>query len=200
MRRSLAALVAAGVAAVSLLTGATANAADSAVAAPQKSFTFVIDQFATRGPSGPQDQYIQIKNISLVPQDLSNFKITAAASFSQIFDLVTIPLGTVLQPGQVYVIANAQGFSGAVVDQYFTTTTPLVDQTGIAIVSPSNVRLDSVGTTASSPFTLGRPATPLTSNAPLALVRHSVTENNASDFSIAMRTPGVPGPVSLIAP
>ncbi|AHH96954.1 hypothetical protein GCM10010174_73870 [Kutzneria viridogrisea] len=197
MMRSLAAIVAAGVAAVSLLSGTVANAAETTAVKATTSFTFVIDQFATRGPAGPQDQYIQIKNISLVAQDLSNFKISAAPSFSQIFDLATIPLGTVLQPGQVYVVANAQGYSGGVVDQYFTTTIPLTDQTGIALVTPSNVRIDSVGTTPLSPFTVGRPATPLTSNAPLALVRHSNTGNNAADFSVAMRTPGVPGPVTV---
>jgi len=200
MRRSLAALVAAGVAAVSLLTGGVASATTAAAAPAAKSFTFVIDQFATRGPAGPQDQYIQIKNISLVPQDLSSFKVSAAASFSQIFDLVTIPLGTVLQPGQVYVIANPQGYSGGVVDQYFTSNLPLSDQTGIAIVSPANVAVDSVSTTSSSPFVSGRPAAPLTTNAPLALVRHSITGNNAADFSTAMRTPGVPGPVTLVSP
>jgi hypothetical protein len=198
MRRSLAALVAAGIAALSLVTGAaTASATPHSAATPQKSFTFVIDQFATRGPNGPADQYVQIRNIGQVPHDLSNFKIVVSPSLSQIFDVATIPQGTVLQPGQVYVIANPQGYSGPVVDQYFTSAiNPLTDRIGIALVSPTNVTVDSVATIATSPFVMRAPATPLTTNQPLALVRVTNTDNNAVDFHIAARTPGLPGPLS----
>jgi Lamin Tail Domain len=199
MRRSLAALVAAGIAALSLVTGAAAaSAAPQSVATAQKSFTFVIDQFATRGPNGPADQYVQIKNLSQIPQDLSNFKIEVAPSLSQIFDVASIPQGTILQPGAVYVIANPQGYSGPVVDQYFTASVnPLTDRIGIALVSPANVTVDSVATVATSPFVMKAPATPLTTNQPLALVRLTNTDNNAVDFHLAPRTPGLPSPVSL---
>jgi hypothetical protein len=201
MRRSLAAFVAAGIAALSLVTGAAAASAapqaQHSAAIPTKSFTFVIDQFATRGPNGPADQYIQLKNLSPIPQDLSNFKVEVAPSMSQIFDVATIPQGTILQPGQVYVIANPQGYSGPVVDQYFSGNVPLTDRIGVALVSPANVTIDAVATTSTSPFVMRAPATPLSSNQPLALVRFNNTDNNATDFHIAPRTPGLPGPVQL---
>jgi len=198
MRRFLAALVTAGVAALCLVTGAaTASAAPIASAATQKSFTFVIDQFATRGPNGPSDQYIQIKNVSSTAQDLSNFRVSVATGMSQMFSVATIPQGMVLQPGQVYVIANAQGYSGSVVDQYFTSTVPLTDRVGIGLQSPANAVVDAVATVAGSPFAMGAPTTPLTTNQPLALVRLSNTGNNAVDFHIAPRTPGLPGPDPL---
>jgi hypothetical protein len=198
MRRSLVALVAAGIAALSLVTGAAAaSAAPQSVAKPAKSFTFVIDQFATRGPNGPADQYIQIKNLSSIPQDLSNFKVEFAPSLSQMFDVATVPQGTILQPGQVYVIANPQGYSGPIVDQYFSSTIPLTDKIGVALLSPSNIAVDSLATIATSPFVLKTPATPLTNNQPLALVRFTNTDNNGVDFHAAPRTPGLPGPVTV---
>ena len=200
MRRSLSAFVAAGIAALSLITGAaTASAAPQTAPSVQKSFTFVIDQVATRGPNGPADQYVQIKNLSQVPQDLSGFKIAVAPSPSQIFEVATIPQGTILQPGRVYVIANPQGYSGPVVDQFFTSTVPLTDRVGVALLSPANVAVDSMATIASSPFVMGAPASPLTSDQPLALVRFTNTNNNAVDFHIAPRTPGLPSPVSLFS-
>ncbi|GAA3432591.1 lamin tail domain-containing protein [Kutzneria kofuensis] len=198
MRRSLAAIVAAGIAALSLITGAaTASAAPQTAASVQKSFTFVIDQFATRGPNGPADQYIQIKNLSQIPQDLSNFRVEVAPSLSQRFAVATIPQGTIIQPGQVYVIANPQGYSGPVVDQFFTGNFPLTDRLGVALLSPSGITVDSVATLGTSPFVMGAPASPLTTNQPLALVRFTNTENNAIDFHIAPRTPGLPSPVSI---
>jgi len=201
MRRSLAALVAAGIAALSLVTEAAAASAASQqpiVASPAKSFTIVIDQFATRGPTGPNDQYIQLKNLSRSPQDLSSFRVTAAPSVAQIFTVATIPQGVVLGPGQVYVIANPQGYSGPVVDQYFSGTGPLLpNQVGIALLSPSNVTVDAMATVASSPFVRQTPAVPLTTDQPLALVRFSNTDNNAVDFRVAPRTPGLPGPDPL---
>ena len=199
MKRSLAALVAAGIAALSLATGtAAASAAPNAAqatATPQKSFTFVIDQLATRGPNGPDDQYIQIRNLSQVPQDLSNFKVELALSPSQIITLATILPGTVLQPGQVYVIANPAGFSDPVVDQYLTSFIPIPDLFGIGLLSSSDVVVDAVATDAASPFVRGTPLPP--TDQPLALVRLTYTDNNAVDFHIASRTPGLPGPVTL---
>jgi len=198
MRRSLAALVAAGIAALSLVTGAaTASAAPQSTASVQKSFTFVLDQVATRGPNGRDDQYIQIKNLSQVPQDLSNFKVEIAPSPSQIFEVATVPQGTILQPGRVYVIANPQGYSGPVVDQYFSGVLPLTDKVGVALLSPSNLTIDSLATISSSPFVMKAPATPLTTDQPLALVKFTNTDNNAVDYHIAPRTPGLPGPVTI---
>jgi hypothetical protein len=198
MRRSFAALVAAGIAALSLVTGtAAASAAPQSTAKAQTSFTFVIDQFATRGPSGQADQYIQIKNFSSVPQDLSNFTVRGASSPATIFGVATIPQGTVLQPGEVYVIANAQGYSGPVVNQYFASPLRLPDLVGVALLSPSNAMVDAVATVASSPFAMGAPAAPLTTDQPLALVRFTNTGKNAVDFHIAPRTPGLPGPDPL---
>ena len=199
MRRSLAALVAAGIAALSLVTGtATASAAPQSTASVQRSFTFVIDQFATRGPNGRADQYIQLKNLSQVPQDLSNFKVVVAPSPSQIFEVASIPQGTIVQPGRVYVLANPQGYSGPVVDQYFSGTLPLIDRVGVALLSPSNVMVDAVATVARSPFVMRAPAAPLTTDQPLALVRVTNTDNNAVDFHIAPRTPGMAGPDPLV--
>jgi hypothetical protein len=200
MRRSFTALVTAGIAALSLVTGtAAAAAAPQSTATPQRSFTVLFDQFATRGPSGPNDQYIQLQNISQGPQDLSRFTVEAAPSVSQRFTVATIPLGTVLQSGDVYVIANV-GFTGAVLNQYFSSIS-LPDRVGICLKDPSGGVIDAVATVAASPCGRGAPATAMTwdrtHDQPLANVRRTNTDNNAVDFHIMPRTPGVRSHVSL---
>ncbi|GAA3432651.1 lamin tail domain-containing protein [Kutzneria kofuensis] len=192
MRRSVIAFVAAGIVALSLITDAAASAAARSMASVQKSSTFVFDQIATHGPAGAADQYIQIKNLSQVPQDLGNFKVEFAPSRSQIFEVAAIPPGTILQPGQVYLMVNPLGYSGPTVDEYFTGFT-LPERFSIALLSPSNVIVDSVSTIPTSPIPFGDPA-PICKGPNAALIRRSNTGDNAVDFYCGPRVPGLPGP------
>jgi hypothetical protein len=185
MRSSLTALVTAGIAALSLVTGAAAaSAAPQSTASPQTSTTFVFDQVATSEPAG---QYIQIKNINSMPQDLSNFRVDATPwpSLPAIVPIATIPPNTILQPRQVYLIT-----------EFDPGAPPLTARFGICLVSPSNNVVDAMATfpNPNSPCLRGNPAPLLPTNQPLALVRYSNTDNNATDFHIAPRTPGLPGP------
>ncbi|GAA3434670.1 lamin tail domain-containing protein [Kutzneria kofuensis] len=198
MRRSLTAFITAGIAALSLVTGAaSASAAPQETPKAQPSFTVVIDQFATRGPGGQADQYIQLKNTSQAVQDLSNFTVAAAPNSFSIIPLVTIPQGTILQPNEVYLIANVRGWTGPPPNQFYSNTT-LPDLVGVGLLAPSNTVIDSAATISNSPFVQGAPAPPLTTNQPLALVRVTNTGNNAVDFQVQNRTPGLPGPDPLI--
>jgi hypothetical protein len=197
MRRSFTALVTAGIAALSLVTGAATSAAAQSTAKVQMSCAVVIDQFATHGPLGQDDQYVQAKNISSVPQDLSNFTIQASIGRFSRRTLVTIPWGTVLQPGQAYLVANAR-YSGPLPNpgQFFSGIT-LPDRVGFGLLSPANTIVDSAATDANSPFVQGAAASPQPPGfQPLALVRLTNTDNNAVDFQARDRTPGRPGPVS----
>ncbi|QUQ63861.1 lamin tail domain-containing protein [Kutzneria sp. CA-103260] len=195
MRRSFTALVTAGISALSLVTGATvASAAPQSTAPAQLSCTVVIDQFATHGPLGQNDQYVQVKNISQVQQDLSNFAIDASIGQSRVLTLATIPWGTVLQPGGVYLVANAQ-YSGPAPDQYWSGIT-LPDQVGVGLMRPPTAPVDGAATYANSPFVEGTPAAPQPPGLqPLALMRLTNSGDNAVDFQLRDRTPGRPGPV-----
>jgi Lamin Tail Domain len=192
MRRSFTALVTAGIAALSLVTGtAAASTAPQSTANVQRSCTVVIDQFATHGPAGQDDQYIQLQNISQAPQDLSNFTIEASIGSSRFRIGNPIPWGTVLQPAGVWVIANGKGFTGSVANQYWMNIT-LPDLVGIGLLDPLGHPVDGVATDPRSPHMKGaaaprQPPGPQ----PLALVRVSNTDNNAADFHIMPRTPGV---------
>ncbi|MFC0437919.1 hypothetical protein [Kutzneria buriramensis] len=196
MRRSFTALVTAGIAALSLLTGtAAASATPHSATAAQMSCTVVIDQFATRGPAGQNDQYIQLKNIGIGSLSLGDFRVMADTGASTPpFVLATIPMGTILLPGRPYLIANA-GYSGPLPDQFWSGIT-LPDRVGVGLVSPPGTTVDAAATIASSMFVRGAAASPQPPNTqPLANMRLTNTGNNAVDFSILTRTPGVPGPV-----
>ncbi|MFC0438811.1 hypothetical protein BCF44_1284 [Kutzneria buriramensis] len=198
MRRSLTALIAVGITVLSLATGATAaSAAPNAAAGPQD-FALVIDQFATSGPGGQSDQYIQIQNISQAARTLSGFSVDAWLSQSVRALSVTIPVGVTLYQNDVYVIANADAFSGppGVVNQYWSGIA-LPSRLGLCLMGPTNARVDAVATTPGTPCQMG--ATPAAAqppgNAPDAVVRHSNTGDNGRDFHIGFRTPGTPSHV-----
>ena len=198
MRRSFTALVTAGIAALSLVTGtAAASAAPQSTATPQISFTVLIDQFATHGPGGQNDQYVQLQNISQSTQDLSNF--TLVTSIGGILSRVGIPIqqGTTLQQGQVYLFINA-GFTGQLPPDNFQlyNNITLPDRVGICLNNPTNATVDAVATVGNSPCLRGAPAAQLTpGGAPNALVRDSNTDNNRADFHEGPRTPGIPSNV-----
>ncbi|MFC0438810.1 lamin tail domain-containing protein [Kutzneria buriramensis] len=141
-------------------------------------------------PTGPTDRYIQIKNISQDRQDLSRFTVVVASSPSKSFD-VKIPSGTILQSGEVYVIANPQGCSGPVVHQFLTGGVQIPDRFFIMLLDPSGFLINWVSNDAS----WGADPAPVCPDA-LALIRRSNTDDNAADFYCGPRAPGLPGPVA----
>ncbi|QUQ64195.1 hypothetical protein [Kutzneria sp. CA-103260] len=179
MRRSLTALITAGITALSLVTGATAaSAAPNATATP--SHTLVIDQFATSGPNG---RYIQIQNISLATLDLSNFTVDAWTGSVRPISSVPIPWPTTLRPSQVYVLANPD--------------LPSDGRVGICLRNPLGDAVDAVATMPGTPCQQGRPANPQPFGPfAVALTRVCNTGDNLRDFQLLPATKFRPSPIT----
>jgi hypothetical protein len=196
MRRSFTAPITAGITALSLVTG-TAAASAAPQSTPQASYTVVIDQFATHGPAGPADQYVQLQNISKeAVADLSNYTIEYSTG-AQRHLLDTIPQGTTLRPGGIYVVINRKGFSAfCPIARSFDPDSAVTDLVGFGLVKPRGDEVvDGVATDPRSPFLRGDPApTQPSGSQPLALVRVHNTDNNAVDFHIRDRKACLPGP------
>jgi Lamin Tail Domain len=140
VKRSILAMMTTTVVALSLFAGGTsANAAQTPVAAPSTSSTIEFDQVSTRGSGGSSDQYIRITNTSSVPQDISNFMVEYRVARSQSVLLAAIPQGTVLRPGQHYLLADP-GYPGSDADQFFTLT--LTPPFVLILLSPAGDVID----------------------------------------------------------
>src|SRR4051794_18800496 len=101
---------------------AAALLAPSAFAA---STTVVVAQVSFRGPSGGNDEYIQIKNVSATAQDIGGWQLwgsnnTGSAQSAR----ATVPNGVSLPAGKSYLFTNAgaSGYSGTVTGDLTYTT------------------------------------------------------------------------------
>ncbi|SMD20433.1 lamin tail domain-containing protein [Kibdelosporangium aridum] len=205
MRHTISAVLAAGM--ILGLTGA-ANASE-----PQGEHNVTqlipediyISEIATRLnglPNPEQQEFIEICNRGTenvkVPQ--GGFRVRATFSgFTKKGLVVDIPAGTVLQPGQAYVLASPF-YTLTTPDQiFYPTSTPIPDLTGIQLLHLwQNVPEDVVGTapTTITPFVSPPPAKPLTPTDPqlTSLTRVNFTGINALDFVKQQATPGLCNP------
>jgi uncharacterized protein len=175
MKRRLATSVAlfAGVAAIVL----------PASPAPAVSTTVVISEFATRGPGGGSDEFVEIQNISSDPVEIGGWDLSASNSAGTASVRATVPFGVVLAPGQHYLFANTGASLAVTPDQ--TYGLGIADDGGIAFGAQSIV-VDSVGMSAGSAFGEGTPLTPLTLNIADSYQRqvsgYQDTDDNSTDF------------------
>lgn len=173
----------------------------------------VINEFRTEGPSGASDEFIEIQNAGPSDADISDWRFRRSSSTGSTFAINlntatnNIPAGTVLRPGQSYLVVNSGGYSlsnyggtgAAAGDASYTSN--IANNGGIALLNAKGVIVDQVGMTAvAGGYYEGTPLTPLpsgdtTSN--YAYVRRTIngrpqdTDNNAgtlatnSDFILA---------------
>src|SRR5438128_1667118 len=80
------------------------------------SANIVISEFRVRGPQGPNDEFIELYNLSASAVNIGGWKIKGAGGGSAGAVRATIPDGTVINPGCHYLITNSgpNGYSGAV--------------------------------------------------------------------------------------
>lgn len=122
----------------------------------------VISEFRVRGPSGANDEFIEIMNNSATPHTVAGGGTGYAVAASNGVARCVIPNGTVLPPRGRYLCVNSVGYSlGSYPASDVTTatgdatyTTDIPDNAGIAIFSTSVAanftmanRLDAVGST-----------------------------------------------------
>ncbi|MDA0173750.1 lamin tail domain-containing protein [Solirubrobacter taibaiensis] len=173
---------------------AAAVAAPAAQAAP--STTVVIQGVAFRGPTGGNDEYIQIKNISTSPQAIGGWEIwgsnatgSAVGSRAKIAPGVTLPAGKSFlfindQPGTPLPSAGGE-YSGTVPgDQIFTQG--IGDTGGLQLRNDAGTVIDAVGHTGViAAYKEGTGLAFPTANGNDAFIRKAQpdTDNNANDFT-----------------
>ena len=156
----------------------------------------VISGFQVRGPLGGNDEYVEIRNTSANPVDISGWKLqgctagTAAAPGAP-STRATVGAGIVLSAGQYFLFTNntaSTGYSGTVLGDatYGTGITDFLNSNGagILLLDSANVRQDGVG----SPFSLCREGSGFTTpsspgGSTYAFVRSQDTDNNLADFT-----------------
>lgn len=152
----------------------------------------VISEFRFRGPTGGNDEFVELYNSSAGDANISGYKLQGCASASgSASDRTTVPDGTVLKAGQHYLLTNigSGGYSGSVPGDrtYSTGFTDLQagNQSGARLVSASGAILDSIGSPI-SPCREGAGITTPTTNADNSFERKNAgrqdTDDNAADF------------------
>jgi len=104
----------------------------------------VISEFRFRGPSGGNDEFVELSNTSTGSVDISGYRLQGcAASSGSPSTRTTVPAGTVLQPGQHYLFTNG-GYSGTVAGDA-TYSTGLADTGGVRIIDAAGAVIDGAG-------------------------------------------------------
>jgi predicted extracellular nuclease len=180
---------------LSILGAALAVAAVGAPAAQAASTTVVIQKAAFRGPTGGNDEFIQIKNISSTPQDIGGWEIYGSnASGGSVGSRAKIPVGVSLPAGSSYLFTNIQanptpaggGSYSLSVPGDLTYSSGIGDTGGLQLRNASGTVIDAVGHT--GVIAAYRESTGLafpTTNGNVTFVRKDApdTDVNANDFT-----------------
>ena len=170
-------------------------------AAPQMqtpATNIVISEFRTTGPSGGNDEFIEIFNPTSLPVDIGDWEIWGSNGNNPpgTGSRVRITAGTVLAPGEYYLIAN-NGYSNVAVPADQTYGTGVTDNGGIALTAAGGTPIiDQVGMSNNSAYKEGTTLSPLSGTANQSYERKiagiagncSDTNNNASDFVLSQST------------
>jgi hypothetical protein len=80
------------------------------------STTVVISEFRVRGPSGGNDEFIELHNLSTSAVAIGGWKIKGSNNAGTNSTRATVPAGVVLNPGCYFLATNtaASGYSGVV--------------------------------------------------------------------------------------
>lgn len=162
----------------------------SAMGAGTASAQVVISAFRVTGPSGGNDEFVEIQNTSSSPVNISGWKLRGCANSSpgNVTDRVSVPASVTLGAGQFYLFVNntaGNGYSGATPGDRtygsgFSNFTGS-SYAGIRLEDGSGTTMDQVGSGPNSPCREGAGLTSPTA-APFALVRSQDTGDNAVDF------------------
>jgi len=146
----------------------------------------VVDQVAPVGPTGAASEFVQLRNVSAEPVDISNWHLSACVG-KRIQTLGTMPLGTVLAPkgqqGQYFLVASSY-YDNQLATPDLDFQAGLVPANGgVRLTDVQLTTVDSVGFAPESPCTEVAPATV----PPYGAVRRDAngtdTGDNAVDFT-----------------
>jgi hypothetical protein len=177
------------------LTSTATNTATATSTSSSSAASVVISEFRTRGPDGANDEFIELYNPTANTINIGGWRINASSNTGSTTTKATIPLYTLLQSGQYYLIVNnnsSGGYSNASVAGNLTYSTGIADDGGIALFkSDGTTIVDRVGLNSKSAYKEGTTLTPLTVNADQSYERKlggpsdscQDTNNNSNDFS-----------------
>lgn len=160
----------------------------------------VISEFRFRGPSGGNDEFVEIYNNTSSPISIGGMQLRGSNNAGTTSVRATIAAGVMLPARSHFLFTNngSAGYSGTVPGNQ-TYGTGITDDGGIAITMPTGMILDQVGLSAGSAFGEGaRLASLGSSNLNRSYERKPGrgdgstldTNNNATDF--ALITPSDP--------
>src|SRR5436190_262846 len=149
------------------------------------SSSIVISEFRSRGPSGGNDEFIELYNKTTDSINIGGMKLRASVSNcgQTTSDRVTIPANTFIPPYGHFLATNsaAGGYSGSVTGD-ITYTTGVNDNAGLALTDGSNNVIDAVGMCDAIPYVEGDPVPPTTDNSNRSYERRpGATQGSAQD-------------------
>ena len=109
----------------------------------------VISEFATRGPTGAYDEFVELYNPTSSQVDISGWKLqyASATSGTSWSDRATLPANSVIAPHGFFLIANQTVYTGANLPDYNAAswTVGLADNGHVRITDASTAEVDRVG-------------------------------------------------------
>lgn len=205
-----------------LLSGLVGVVREPVNAAPQLIYpanSVVISEFRFRGPSGGNDEFIELYNPTGASIDISGWFIRGSNNAGVTALKATIPALTTLLAGQYYLITNnnaAGPYSGSVLGN-LTYGAGITDDGGVAIILPDGITIvDQVGLSVGSAYKEGTvPSVFWTTNLNQSYERRIGSANgscqddanNLTDFTLIspsdpqnLSTPIVPCGVPTVTP
>ena len=121
-----------------------------------------ISQFRVRGPSGGNDEFVELFNAGATTLDLSGYKFNASNNSGTTGTRLTFPSGTSIAPGCHLLLTNSasSGYSGSVAGD-LKYSTGVTDDGGLAILDAGGQIVDQVGLSSGSAYKAGTPLTSL---------------------------------------
>jgi uncharacterized protein len=150
----------------------------------------VISEFRFRGPAGPSDEFVELRNAGAAPVDISGWKLQVCAAASGVAATrVTVPAETMLDVGERYLFSHT-GYTGAAAPDS-TYAIGIADEGGVRVADSAGVVVDGVGSSdgAVDECREGAGLALPTSNSDASLERTQDTDDNAADFTATTSTP-----------
>lgn len=174
----------------------TSSITPTFTATPTAPNHLVISKFRTVGPLGLSDEFVELYNPTGAAVNIGYWMIRNSSSCGSIVQtLATIYYGTILQPGQHYLLAASGSSSITIADQIFSPG--IANDGGLALVSSSGYTIDQVGMCTGTYYYEGNILKPLAGTSDQDYERKPGgetacfdTNNNAADF--ALKSPADP--------
>ena len=153
------------------------------------STTVVISEFRTRGPSGGNDEFVELYNLSASQVNIGGWKINGSNNAGTAGTRLTIAANTLLNPGCRFLATNSAsgGYSGSVAGNQ-TYSTGITDDGGVALLNASNTVIDAAGMSSGSAYKEGTVLAPTTTSKNQSYERKPAgtnsqdSDNNNNDF------------------